>query len=115
MIKDNRIFLGFGDIGVGYDFNTLIINEIRPPQQVGGSYSPSDNIEHFKTIKIQISSNEEYDKLFEELDSIHNKENKEIIFKDYILDFNNYNKLSVEVFIKMLNKIQFYNILAFAC
>lgn len=114
MIRNNRLMFGYGTIGVRSGYNTIIFEEIDRALEIGSTGNDDSSINYCNFTSIIIEPCE-YDNLFKELNSIHEKENKEILFKNYIFDFNNFNKISVDVVISALNRANLYNTLGLAC
>ena len=110
MIKDNRITFGYGTVACGSSHNTLIYTEIKPPQEIGKNIT--NEVEYGKEIEIKVD-NEEFNMLLKDINNVEN--NKEILFKGYILDFNKYNLKSIEAVKKQINRARMYDLMAFAC
>jgi hypothetical protein len=112
MIKENRILFGYGTVAVGHRIGKLILTEIKPPQPIG--YGIKSEVEYLDTVEIT-ATNEEFDVLLKRLNNLENEVIKEIEFKGYILDFNNYNKKSVHVVWEHTLNAQGISIMALAC
>lgn len=122
MIKDNRIIFGYGDILVGsykphsiYMKNlstSLVFYEIKPPKEIGkmpeeGSY------DILNTLSFNLTTNDI--SILENIRNVLKTTNRHIKFRDYILDFSNYNEESVKVVIEGFENALFINELGLAC
>lgn len=115
MIKGNIIKFGYGDILVGcynniddnWDKFSLHLTAIKPPQEIGESVVGKE-YDILEDLNI-IANSEEIFRLRCVLSEIFQSGSKVINFKDYVLDFTEYNKKSVEVAIRATDQaIQMY-------
>jgi hypothetical protein len=113
MIRDNRIIFGYGTVAVGSTNSTIVLTEIKPPQEIG-EYLKGKTFERLNSISIY-STFKEFGELRRQLKEIHTKDNKTIDFKGYILDFNMYNEKSVSVIIKHIDNATRLDIMCLAC
>jgi|GEM_PF-3593169 len=112
MIKDNRIIFGYGTIECGNGVMTLVYTEIKPPQKIGFNTYNSEDVEYGNQICLQVTMKELNDLLYE-LKDIENT--KEIFFKGYIFDFNNYNENSVSIVKTQIQRVMNISLLPYAC
>jgi hypothetical protein len=98
MIKENTLYFGYGDIAVSsntWGYSPIVnFTDIKPPCKCGETITKEmqENIEFGKSINIEMN---DYD-LYDLLCSI-DETNKVIKYKEYTLDFTEYNKESVRV------------------
>ena len=115
MIKGNIIKFGYGDILVGcycnvdddWDKFNLHLTSIKPPQEIGESVIGKE-YDILEDLFISANS-EEIFRLRGILSEIFQSSSKVINFKNYVLDFTEYNKKSVDVVIRATDQaIQMY-------
>lgn len=92
MIKDNVIYFGYGDIAVYTCGDYLTLQWFKPPLEIGSSLKGKEVTWLSEQIKLWVTR-----KNLNDLDKIDGKVNKQLIMGDYILDFSNYNKTSIEM------------------
>lgn len=97
MIIGNTVRFGYGDVLVGSDSlaGKLTLRNIAPPQEIGTSFN-SMNLEDFEIgLEIEITEDNSHD-LYNALKSV-TRENPILKFKEWTLDFSNYNEESVRI------------------
>ena len=107
MVEGNRIKFGYGDVAIGSKYMTIIINSIKPPQEVGTKIEDKNMIQSSFSIIlddwVDILELTNLIKLIKD----HKKDSFE--FKGYVFDYSNYNEASIKVLEKHLsNAISLY-------
>lgn len=109
MIKNKTIYFGYGDVLVGSNiFYKLTLTEIETPKEIGKP--PEGEYKEIQTINLTVDYND-----LKEAKRILNREINSIKIGEYILDFSNYNKKSVDVLIKHLTNALDMYMLTLAC
>jgi len=115
MIRDNIIYFGYGTIAVYSGSCGFKFTEIKPPQEIGEDILNTDGIEFLKEIKFNFDF-DKFSELLKNLRSLNKDSNeKQICFQGYILDFNCFNKKSIDVIIKGINNTMMWEIMPLAC
>lgn len=92
MIKGNRIIFGYGDIAVGScRCGFVSFTNIKPPQEVGTYIE--ENVE--LGLQVKLYELKPYG-LISEIEKV-NKDNAILEYNGYILDFSNFNEISLNV------------------
>lgn len=99
MIKENKIIFGNGDIAVGCLNKTITFENVSPKMKAG-ELIPK-NAKFTNKIEIKLTLNE-YFRLDNLLNNVKNKNIKTFTFKNYIFDFSNYKKESVDICLRYL-------------
>lgn len=98
--ENKKIINGFGTIGVSTDgVNKLKLNYIKPPEELGNSFP--DNSEVLDTLEFSLTV-KEWNKLRTDLKNV-TPENSKVFLRNWEINFDNYNKKSIEVFINKLH------------
>lgn len=114
MIIDKTIKFGYGDIAVGSDAlrSILYFYGIKPPLNIGENVN--DDIEVCSNkIEFEIDY-DDYIYIYQNITAVKNGSIKKFHFRDYILDFTNYNIESVNVVEKHINVAMFMYRMALA-
>lgn len=98
MIKGNVIYFGFGTIAVGASVGKISFTHVSPAIGVGAEYERG-KVENLQVLEFY-PSYEDYKYLLESAFRVEGLENRQIIYKDYVFDFNNYEPKSLDVFVK---------------
>ena len=109
MIEGKRLKFGYGDICVRSDGLTrrIIFQQFKSPAECGGNV-PED-VEYIGDKIILEFSYEDYCEFSRYLEKVSDKKITNFIFKEYIFDFANFNKESINVCKKHLNSaMQYY-------
>ena len=114
MIKGNRIYFGYGTVAVGSLLGQeyIQLSEIKPPQEIGQGID--NKIKHNKVTNIS-ANKQEFNQLLDKLDRIVQDKKGIVEFKGYILDFNKYNKGSIDVLREHIMDAQGICFMALAC
>ena len=115
MIKDNIIYFGYGDISVSNTLGGyLILRWFKPPVKIGTIMTPDIENE-----LIYLSEEIRLNIIINDLNNIskidNNSVNKQIIVDGYILDFTNYNSLSVQIVKRHMNNALSNMLMLLAC
>jgi hypothetical protein len=112
MINGKVISFGHGTIATfgSWLTKTLSLKSIDPPKEIGfeikGVY---DVIE-----QVKFEYGEDMKELYKQLQHI-TAENNQIYFRDYVLDFSNYNQKSVKVVLKAVSEVIYGSTMLLAC
>lgn len=107
MIKGNRIEFGYGDVLCGVNNIGVDYTNVKPPLEIGTCIKDTGlELEHFeigKQVVIPLHGLEDLNELCRLIKSV-TEDNPVVEFGGYVFDFSNYNRKSVEVVLKTLNK-----------
>lgn len=112
--KENIIYFGYGDIGLGHVTNHLFIMPFKPPQEVGSMVNFNTVEQTGQTILLKFTSIREINRLQDTLSRI-NPTNTSFVFQGYTFDFTKYNEKSKMVLNVQLNGIKKYIRALIAC
>lgn len=118
MIKDNKLLFGYGTIAVSYTSFGLKFTEIKPPQEIGsdcnkgikdGSIIETNRIDLFLTVGEALT-------LAQILSQVDHS-NSIIKFKDLIFDFTKFDRGSINVILKAIDKLcdSIFFLMPYAC
>lgn len=116
-MENKTIYFGYGDICVNYTLNSIRFIEIIPPVEVGQSipYEIMDRATIKSVITIKLNTIEKLIDFRNTIKTINGKDCLQCTYNDYILDFSNYNKKSINVLLTQLEKLIQIIILPIAC
>lgn len=110
VIKGDIIKFGYGDVVVGSCGRGYVsFTNIKPPLECGQSITKDINVEY--GLSVTIYEDEDWD-LYKLIKTV-NKDNRVVKYRDYTLDFSNYNQKSVDVVKK--HAFNTINTLVLAC
>lgn len=114
MITNKIIKFGYGTVlTTGNELSrVLFFQHIAPPKVIGEIIKDSDSYSVIGTLKFEYSDDMKI--LFENLNNIH-EFNFLINFRDYTLDFTNYNEKSIEVVKRAVSRVIIGFQLSLAC
>ena len=127
MIKDNTIYFGYGTVAVCSLYNHMILQEIKPPQEVGASLERTleDGSRELVDVEYVGIKKELYFKSYEQIKEFENllnthvnlqrNCNRRLEYGGLVLDFTNWNIKSYEVMKIHIERIKKHLVMLMAC
>lgn len=110
--EGKKIINGFGTIVVGHNGgNTFKVGYIRPPREIGSSFASSE-VTYLDEINFSLTFGD-WDELLEKLSKV-TPDNTKFQFKDWEINFDNYNEESVKTWKRRVKDMTFFT-LTLAC